>query len=286
MKDKHFIYLLLIGLILIIFAIIFPFVINHFFNDWQKSGNFGDTYGALNALFSGLAFAGLIITILIQKIELQNQRKDLELQRNEMIETRKEFLLNRTTNLIYSQLDRFERSLKELKILYKGNEYVGNDAITILNEIKEITIHDDQLSVEDNLENRKLANYRQSKVHIDNKTEIEKFAHSAFNSVNVLKSIIYKSELAIEDLNDLKNLFFENIGFINMGIIENISDLAIEQVEIFTVDDFVRFDMDVGKMIHADIFLKSIKEFYHTSLNKGNFEKLKEDWLKSKGSNY
>ena len=40
-------------------------------------------FGAVNALFSGLAFAGLIIAILLQ-------RQELQLQREELAETRKE----------------------------------------------------------------------------------------------------------------------------------------------------------------------------------------------------
>ncbi|MEN3968661.1 hypothetical protein [Acinetobacter sp. BWR-L5] len=42
-------------------------------------GTFGDTYGALNTLFSGLAFAVLIITLFLQRKELHDQR--LEIQR-------------------------------------------------------------------------------------------------------------------------------------------------------------------------------------------------------------
>lgn len=49
-------------------------------------GTFGDMFGGVNALFSGLAFAGIIITILLQSKELSLQRKELhnttiELQR-------------------------------------------------------------------------------------------------------------------------------------------------------------------------------------------------------------
>lgn len=67
---------------------------NWFFNDWAKSANFAATFGVLNTIFSGLAFSGLIVTILIQKEELKNQRIELSLQRHEMKETRKEFLMN------------------------------------------------------------------------------------------------------------------------------------------------------------------------------------------------
>jgi hypothetical protein len=38
---------------------------------------YGDSFGILNALFSGLAFAGIIITILLQREELKLQRNEL-----------------------------------------------------------------------------------------------------------------------------------------------------------------------------------------------------------------
>jgi len=37
---------------------------------WSNRGTFGDMFGAVNALFSSLAFAGIIYTILIQRREL------------------------------------------------------------------------------------------------------------------------------------------------------------------------------------------------------------------------
>lgn len=43
-------------------------------------GTFGDKFGAINALFSGLAFAGLIATILLQRRELAETREAFEKQ--------------------------------------------------------------------------------------------------------------------------------------------------------------------------------------------------------------
>lgn len=50
----------------------------------EKSGQFGDSFGVLTSLFSGLAFAGIIITILMQRIDLQIQHDELELTRKEI----------------------------------------------------------------------------------------------------------------------------------------------------------------------------------------------------------
>lgn len=49
----------------------------------QSRGTFGDMFGAVNALFSGLAFAGLIITLIMQQKELSFQRADIFVERNE-----------------------------------------------------------------------------------------------------------------------------------------------------------------------------------------------------------
>lgn len=67
-SDKYLSNFFKIAVGLVVISIAFPFIVNHFFSNWQTSGTFGDTFGALNALFSGLAFAGVIVTILIQKV--------------------------------------------------------------------------------------------------------------------------------------------------------------------------------------------------------------------------
>lgn len=47
-------------------------------------GQFGDIFGGINALFTGLAFAGVIYTILLQRQELELQRDELRLTREEL----------------------------------------------------------------------------------------------------------------------------------------------------------------------------------------------------------
>jgi hypothetical protein len=54
---------------------------------WEIRSLFGETFGALEALFSGLAFAGLIYTIALQRRELQLQREELRLTRDELRRT-------------------------------------------------------------------------------------------------------------------------------------------------------------------------------------------------------
>lgn len=57
---------------------------------WQGDdrGTFGDMFGATNSVLSGLAFIGLIITLIMQRKELSLQREDLKLQYEEMKQSR------------------------------------------------------------------------------------------------------------------------------------------------------------------------------------------------------
>ena len=54
------------------------------FPSWTERGQFGDMFGAVTALFSGLALAGVILAIVLQTKELELQRKELELNRAEL----------------------------------------------------------------------------------------------------------------------------------------------------------------------------------------------------------
>ena len=66
-------------------------IITHYIKGPTNQGTFGDTFGAINALFSGLAFAGLIATLLYQKEELKLQREELQQTREELKGQREEF---------------------------------------------------------------------------------------------------------------------------------------------------------------------------------------------------
>lgn len=70
--------------VVIVLQIVLGFFIYVQFDTWSDRGTFGDMFGAINTLFSGLAFAGIIIAIFLQSKELELQRKELELTRAEL----------------------------------------------------------------------------------------------------------------------------------------------------------------------------------------------------------
>ena len=44
----------------------------------EKAGQFGDSFGVITCLFSGFAFSGVLITLLLQRDELKLQREGIE----------------------------------------------------------------------------------------------------------------------------------------------------------------------------------------------------------------
>lgn len=85
--KKYLVWIMLGG---VFFLFLLNFSMVFFIPDKETRGVFGDQFGAVNALFSGLAFAGLTYTIILQRRDLELQRNDLKLQREELALNRKE----------------------------------------------------------------------------------------------------------------------------------------------------------------------------------------------------
>lgn len=60
------------------------------FETVSDKGSFGDSFGAVTSLFTGLAFAGLLFTIMLQQREIKLQREDFLTQLDEMRLARQE----------------------------------------------------------------------------------------------------------------------------------------------------------------------------------------------------
>lgn len=84
--------------VMLIMVLSFYIIFNNI-GTWEHRGQFGDLFGAVNALFSGLAFAGLIITI-------RQQHKDLEYQRQAIDQSKKD--INQQNETI--KIERFENT--------------------------------------------------------------------------------------------------------------------------------------------------------------------------------
>lgn len=79
--------ILLPVLVFVITFIDYILIVWYFFSDMTSRAQFGDLFGGLNTIFSGLAFAGVIYTVILQTKDLELQREELKLTREELKRT-------------------------------------------------------------------------------------------------------------------------------------------------------------------------------------------------------
>ncbi|MBI5846024.1 MAG: putative phage abortive infection protein [Deltaproteobacteria bacterium] len=83
-KSIKVIFILAIFIAVFIFWLFSPIIIDNFFYNRRQRITFNDIFNGMNALFSGLAFAGIIVAIILQNEELKLQREELKSTRDEL----------------------------------------------------------------------------------------------------------------------------------------------------------------------------------------------------------
>lgn len=103
---------LLLKLILLVITIwgLSAILIIFFLSEWTERGTFGDLFGAVNALFSALAFAALIYTIVLQREEIKQNREEIVLNRKELEKNSK--LQRKAHEVLIRQVDQTHLSAK------------------------------------------------------------------------------------------------------------------------------------------------------------------------------
>ena len=175
---------------------------------------FGDSFGVLTSLFSGLAFAGLIWAIFLQKQELRLQRKELELTRKEFEGQRLQFKVNRLTDIIYKQVHHFhtisQNLLFELPPPHKKEEKNLTEISLWLQRQLE-NIADDK---KEKLTKESANQLFQTVIYtlLKNSNNFCYVYNKLSESCNLIRYILITDELYSDVLNELKNIFFINIG--------------------------------------------------------------------------
>lgn len=114
--NKHLLCTML-TLVIASFIANFCLVFTGYSNDAR--GTFGDQFGAVNALFSGLAFAGLIYTIILQRRDLKLQREEMRDQTKEFKKENETLKIQRFENTFFNMLSQFQEVVNSLSVKFK-----------------------------------------------------------------------------------------------------------------------------------------------------------------------
>lgn len=85
-------------------------------------GSFGDSFGIINAFFSGLGFAGLVVTLLMQQGQIA--RQDAEYLKQDVYLKNQEY-----TNTLFKLLEIYSGVLNEVVINYEDEKLTGREAL-------------------------------------------------------------------------------------------------------------------------------------------------------------
>ena len=94
----------------------------------NAAGLFGDSFGAVNALISALAFAGVIVTFHLQRKELDLQRQELKAQRDEFAQQNTTLKLQRFENTFFHMMELQQQIVNDLFIKISDREHVWEDS--------------------------------------------------------------------------------------------------------------------------------------------------------------
>jgi hypothetical protein len=131
MNIKHIAFFLILGVVLSValYAVLLIYA------TWpiselsiSKAGVFGDSFGLLTSLFSGLAFSGVIITILLQREELQLQRQELSENRKEFSKSANAQERSAQLSALSALLNECELQLKKKEESLENSQYLKNDS--------------------------------------------------------------------------------------------------------------------------------------------------------------
>jgi hypothetical protein len=119
-KDKLGLLYVFIGIVVVLWSANLLFFLPYIKElKFQGAGEVGDIFGAANSLFSGLAMAGIIFTILLQKKELKLQREELKATRDEFVQQNSTLKLQRFENTFFQMLKLHQDNISNLYIKHK-----------------------------------------------------------------------------------------------------------------------------------------------------------------------
>ena len=132
-EDKRFI---LVALIIVVIIVLLWIITLCTLKDmgYNARGTFGDMFGGLNALFSGLAFAGIILTILLQRNELKLQREELRDTRAEFKTQNETLKIQRFEHTFFNLLDLHHQIVNAIDLRYYKKKEIHQTRFLIRNE--------------------------------------------------------------------------------------------------------------------------------------------------------
>lgn len=144
-QKKYIIIFAALCVVLLVIIQAYFIYVKQTFGKLENASVYGDSFGALNAVFSGLAFAGVIVTVLIQMEELRATRDELKKSADAQQESSKILQEQLRITKVSSDLDVLTNYISRLNNSHEENY---NEKIKLAKQIIDLKIKDIYLKPE------------------------------------------------------------------------------------------------------------------------------------------
>ncbi|MEV0714339.1 DUF6082 family protein [Asanoa sp. NPDC050611] len=94
---------------------------------WATLADVGESFGLLNAIFSGLALAAVVVTFWMQFTELRSQRSEIAIQRDALLRTQVELHRSAEANLRQVHMDLVKMSMDDPQLALVWPQVTNSD---------------------------------------------------------------------------------------------------------------------------------------------------------------
>ena len=292
--QKHFLVFLGVVFTWLLFSAVIIFISHDVKDSLLNLGMFGDSFNIITSLFTGLAFAGVIISVRLQKEELKEVKQEFEEQTKALENQQKEMVIQSFDNKFFQMLNLFNNIINSFVYRENKSQYIFRDEnghippteynifekrevlVKVKNRLENIVdkcISIDSFQVEFNH-----ANDVNLKLYFINLYQIIKYIDKKFgkaeyieakNYTNIVRAQLSKDELVL--------LFYNAIGVISFS--GGSYKKLVEQYAFFEHLTYNDLNPNNDKII-VDILLK---EYQVEAFGKN--KELREKVLILKGSN-
>lgn len=214
-KDDRLLIIMSGFVVLLVVGLWVTTYLSLFWKDEESRGTFGDMFGGVNALFSGLAFGGIIISIFLQRQDIGLQRDEIRATKVELARTAtsQEFQQNQTTffHLIENNRKLIETLRFNNKFGFEGFRKLANQIRSQLNDYSKCVADQKFSCFQDTLKHpTKTLVYNNSnlKIYFYNLETITQFISENLKNQNTLFSRILYNSLSIPEKYVLGIVFY------------------------------------------------------------------------------
>lgn len=184
-------------LIVLIIVIIAAWVLTgYFLYGVSDRGTFGDMFGTINALFAGLAFAGIIYAIFLQRKDLELQRRELQLTREELDGQKQQLQAQNDTlkrqafqNTFFQLLELHNDIVKSLVFRYANGEISSTGRECFQYYYDELKIHYDSFPKQKGENDEiKIINSSYEKLFVLYQADLGHYFRNLYNLVKYVKN--------------------------------------------------------------------------------------------------